>query len=182
VTSPPDDAWTCETCGQAHSGLATVFGSDAPWNWHVATAAQRDAGELSADVCFLPDADPEVGTHFFLRGHVELPLREPLGGEDTFSWSVWVSLSGESLALVFEHWDDPDRADTLPPMFGWLCSDLPYEPSTLGLRTQVHTRAPGRVPLVEVEPSGHPLAIEQAEGVSVHRVAELNAAILGELH
>lgn len=67
-------------------------------------------------------------------------------------------------------------------MFGWLRSDLPYELSTLDLRTQVHTRAPGLVPLVEVEPTGHPLAQEQAAGISVHRVAELNRALLGELH
>jgi hypothetical protein len=182
VTSSDASAWTCTTCGAEHRGLATVFGSDAPWNWHVAGAAERDAGELTGDVCFLPDPDPEVGTHFFLRGHVELPLREPVGDATTFVWSVWVSLSGESLTQVFEHWDDPERAEKVAPMFGYLCSDLPYEPATLGLRTQVHTRAPGLVPLVEVEPTGHPLAVEQAEGITAHRVAELNAEILGELH
>lgn len=182
MTSPEDTSWTCSTCGDEHRGLATVFGSDAPWNWHVAGAAERDAGELTSDVCFLPDPDPEVGTHFFLRGHVELPLREPVAGAETFVWSVWVSLSAESLKLVFDHWDDPDRAAKLPPMFGYLCSDLPYEPATLGLRTQVHTRDPGMVPLVELEPSGHLLSQEQSEGITAHRVAEFNAAILGELH
>ena len=91
MTSSDASAWTCTTCGAEHRGLATVFGSDAPWNWHVAGAAERDAGELTADVCFLPDPDPEVGTHFFLRGHVELPLREPVGDASTFVWSVWVS-------------------------------------------------------------------------------------------
>jgi hypothetical protein len=67
-------------------------------------------------------------------------------------------------------------------MFGYLCSDLPYEPATLGLRTQVHTRDPGMVPLVELEPSSHPLAQEQSAGITAHRVAEFNAAVLGELH
>jgi len=38
------------------------------------------------------------------------------------------------------------------------------------------------VPLVELEPSGHLLAQEQSEGITAHRVAEFNAAILGELH
>lgn len=182
MTFADDASWTCTTCGRPHSGLATVFGSDAPHDWHVATAAQRDEGELTDDVCFLPDADPAQGTHFFLRGHIQLPLLEPLGAEESFTWSVWVSLSIESLEHVFEHWDDPDRAQLLPPMFGWLRSDLPYEPSTLDLRTQVHTRAPGLVPQVEVEPTEHPLAQEQTAGISVHRVAELNRALLGELH
>lgn len=182
MTSADDTAWTCSVCGRSHGGLATVFGSDAPHDWHVASAAQRDAGELSADVCFLPDSDPRAGTHYFLRGHVQLPLLEPLGAEETFTWSVWVSLSGESLAVVFEHWEDPDRAELTPPLFGWLRSDLPYTPTTLGLRTQVHTREPGMVPRIELEPTAHPLAREQAEGITVHRVAELNAAFLGELH
>ena len=30
---------TCSTASE-HRGLATVFGSDAPWNWHVAGAAE----------------------------------------------------------------------------------------------------------------------------------------------
>jgi hypothetical protein len=52
----------------------------------------------------------------------------------------------------------------------------------------MHTRAPGLVPRVEVEQatvpplSSHPLAREQAEGITWHRVAELNAAVYGELH
>jgi hypothetical protein len=157
-----------------------VLGSDAPWDWIAASRAQRDAGELDADVCVLPAPVPEEGARFFLRGHIVLPLTEPVNGARSFAWSVWVSLTAESLALAYEHWDDADRALKVPPLFGWLASELPYEPSTLGLRTQVHTRPPGLVPLVEVDPSGgHPLAREQAEGISRHRVAELNAVILG---
>lgn len=179
----------CPTCGARHGDLATAMGSASPHAWDVATASQRDAGELTDDVCFLPDADParsEGGTSYFLRGEVALPLLD--GGEVTsFSWSVWVLLSGESLELVFEHWDDPDRAERVPPVYGLLASELPYEPSTLDLRAVMHTRPPGLVPRVEVEQSApplswHPLAREQAEGITWHRVAELNAAVYGELH
>ena len=176
---PTAPSWRCSTCGEAHRGLATGFGSQAPEPWQTATEAQREAGELTADVCFLPDEDPDAGTRYFLRGHIELPLLQPVEGESSFAWSVWVSLSGQSLALLFDHWDDPDRAERVPPLFGWLCTALPYEPTTLGLRTQLHTREPGLVPLVELEPTGHPLSREQARGISVHRVAELNAAVRG---
>lgn len=180
MSAPAGGDWTCAVCGEHHHGLALAIGADAPWDWYEASEAQRQAGELTDDVCFLPGEEPGTLTRYFLRGHIELPLWEPVEGETTFAWSVWVSLSGESLALVFEHWDDPDR-EALPPLFGWLCSALPYEPTTLGLRTQVHSRAPGLVPLVEVEPTVHPLAQEQARGIPVHRVAELNAAVLREL-
>ena len=188
----------CPTCGRRHLDLATAMGSASPHAWDVASAAQRDAGELTEDVCFLPDADPAdpadpdaagpgrrvPGTSYFLRGEVALPVLDA-GDVTSFSWSVWVLLSGESLELLFEHWDDADRADRVPPVFGLLASELPYEPSTLDLRAVVHTREPGLVPRIEVEQvdgEPHPLAHEQAEGITWHRVAELNAAVYGELH
>lgn len=174
----------CPTCGGRHLDLATAMGSGSPHAWDVATAAQRDAGELTDDVCFLPDADPHGGTSYFLRGEVTLPLLDA-GDLASFSWSVWVLLSGESLEVLFEHWDEPDRAERVPPVFGLLASELPYEPSTLDLRAVVHTREPGLVPRIELEQahdSPHPLAREQAEGITWHRVAELNAAVYGELH
>ena len=193
------DARPCPTCGGRHLDLATAMGSLSPHAWDVASAAQRDAGELTDDVCFLPDADadgphgphgphgadaPAQGTSYFLRGEVALPVRDA-GDVTSFSWSVWVLLSGESLELLFEHWEDPDRADRVPPVFGLLASELPYEPSTLDLRAVVHTREPGLVPRIEVERTEgepHPLAREQAEGITWHRVAELNEAVYGELH
>jgi len=183
----------CPTCGRRHLDLATAMGSASPHAWDVAAASQRDAGELTEDVCFLPDAgsddsaattDPAPGTSYFLRGEVALPVLDA-GDVTSFSWSVWVLLSGESLELLFEHWDDPERATRVPPVFGLLASELPYEPSTLDLRAVVHTREPGLVPRIEVERAGgepHPLAREQAEGITWHRVAELNAAVYGELH
>ena len=79
-----------------------------------------------------------------------------------------------------EHWDDPRRAD-LPPMFGWLNTQLPYDPATLGLATHVHTREPGVVPLVEPDPgAGHPLVREHRDGMTWHRVAEINATLNGD--
>jgi hypothetical protein len=184
TAAPGPPAAPCPTCGALHLDLATAMGSGSPHAWDVATAAQRDAGELTDDLCFLPEAGPEGGTSYFLRGEVALPLLDG-GDRPAFSWSVWVLVSGESLEVLFEHWDEPDRAERVPPVYGLLASALPYEPSTLDLRAVVRTRAPGLVPRVEVErggPSPHPLAREQAEGISWHRVAELNAAVYGELH
>jgi len=65
-------------------------------------------------------------------------------------------------------------------MFGWLSNELTYEASTLLLATNVHTRAPGVVPWIELQPAlEHPLAVEQREGITWHRVAEINARLLG---
>lgn len=64
-------------------------------------------------------------------------------------------------------------------MFGWLSTALPIYPlETLSLPTLVHTRPVGLRPLVELEPSDHPLAIEQRNGITRARVQELAEAIL----
>jgi hypothetical protein len=165
--------WTCRTCGEVHHGLATAFGADAPQPWSDASDAARADGELTPDQCVLT---VDGTTFHFLRGHIEIAITDSDAGP--FSWSVWVSLSHESMDLVTARWDDPDRA-SLEPLFGWLSNELPYDVSTLNLATNVHTRAPGMVPLVEVDPSlDHPLVREQAAGITMHRLAEINREVM----
>ncbi len=165
--------WTCATCGDSHDGMATVFGSRAPYSWEQATDGERAVGELNADVCALTLGE---ATHFFVRGHLEIPITDR-GGE-TFIWSVWCSQSRESMTLAAQHWEDPDRV-ALRPTFGWLDTALPYDPTTLGLPTHVHTSPPGMVPRIVVDPSAdHPLVRDQQNGLTWHGVAELNRRLL----
>jgi hypothetical protein len=42
----------------------------------------------------------------------------------------------------------------------------------------VHLRGGGIRPFIELEPTDHPLAIEQREGISLERVKELAALLL----
>lgn len=174
--SPTPHTWHCATCGAGHGGLATVFGPLAPDPWASATDDQRARGQINRDMCVLPI---DGTTHHFLRGELRLPIRDAAIGP--FAWSVWVSLSGPNMETTIEHWEDPERAG-LPPMFGWLCTWLmPYDPPTLNLAVNVHTGSPGAVPLIELDPStGHPLAREQVEGITLHRVAELNRLLLAD--
>lgn len=53
-----------------------------------------------------------------------------------------------------------------------------YPATTLYLKTHVHTRPPGRRPFVELEPTEHPLAVEQRTGISSERVREIASAVL----
>lgn len=166
--------WRCGTCGQPHQELATVFGAQAPDVWLHATATEREAGELTGDMCVLEVAGE---WQYFLRGHVEIPLIDAPG--EVFSWSAWVSLSQESVQKIADRWDDPARA-SLPPVFGWLCNELPYDQSTISIATHVHNREPGVVPYIELDPSvDHPLVREQKTGISRHRLAEINNAVMG---
>jgi hypothetical protein len=166
--------WTCARCGEPHEGLATVFGPAAPDAWLGASEDQRSHGELTDDQCHLTVGD---ATLHFIRGHLELPVRDREGKH--LVWSVWCSLSTDNMRTTVEHWNDPERS-ALPPMFGWLNTELPYDATTLDLPTRVHTRVPGVVPLVEPDPAvDHPLVREHREGITWHRVAELNDQLLG---
>jgi hypothetical protein len=71
-----------------------------------------------------------------------------------------------------ELWETEGR-ESEPPYFGWLQSELPYDASTLSLKTHVRTMPVGERPLIEVEPGSHQLAIEQESGISMERVQEI---------
>jgi hypothetical protein len=114
--------------------------------------------------------------HFFIRGNLEIPIH---GEKVGFAYTVWVSLSAANFQRAVHLWDEPSRVDE-PPYFGWLSNRLPGYPDTLLLRTLVHTREVGRRPSVQLEPTDHPLAVEQRNGIEPHRMVEIAQAHLGE--
>lgn len=113
---------------------------------------------------------------FFVRGLIRLPVD---GGSGMFEWGVWVSLSRASFIRTQELWHDPGR-ESEPPMFGWLSTELVdfYGVSTLNLKTMVHMQPVGLRPLVVLEPTDHPLAIEQRSGIRAERVDEIAEQVL----
>ena len=58
------------------------------------------------------------------------------------------------------------------------CAPLPVYPNTLRLKTKVHTQAGNLRPLVELEPTAHPLAVEQRNGITMGRAREIAEALL----
>lgn len=114
-----------------------------------------------------------------LKGLVEIPV---LGSDDVFSWGVWVSLSRENLARMVDLWATPGR-ESEEPYFGWLTTELAvYSSSTVNLKTRVHTRPVGERPLVELEPTDHPLAVEQRMGITADRVREIAEVVMHTKH
>ena len=62
-------------------------------------------------------------------------------------------------------------------------SSIPCYPETLQLKTMVRTRRVGLRPLVELEPTDHPLAVEQRFGITWRRVQEIVETVLhGDRH
>ena len=161
--------FTCHTCGKYHAELPLHYGAPAPASWFAVPEAERaQRCTLTADQCVID------GRYFFVLGNLELPIR---GAQESFSWDVWVSLSEKNFLRATELWNKRGR-ESEPPYFGWLSTALPGYPDTLHLKTHVHTREVGRRPFVELEPTDHPLAVEQRTGITWDRVQEIAELVL----
>ena len=146
--------------------MPSVWAFSAPDYW----GAPEVSGEsfLEDELCCI-DAPDLQELHFFIRGLIEIPVR---GSAELLTYNVWVSLSPANFERAVAHWDDPARTEE-KPYFGWLSNNIPGYPETLQLKTRVHTREPGKRPFVELEPTDHPLAVEQRAGIDAHRLGEV---------
>jgi len=165
-------SYACRRCGERHRGLPMSYGTDAPDYWDPSLAGDKSS-TLGQEQCVIKDE------HFFVRGRLVIPVTDAAGSE--FDWGVWVSLSRESFTRALSLWTTPGR-EREQPYFGWMSTELPlYEPSTLSLGTRVHTQAVGQRPLVELEPTDHPLAVEQRTGITLARVQEIAETLMHAL-
>jgi hypothetical protein len=162
-------AWTCSCCGKQYSTLPLDFGADAPAYWYGIPPDERDArAVLTPDFCTIDGED------HFIRGCLELPI---IGTDEKFVFGAWVSLSEASMRRAAELWDAEVIGDE-PPRFGWLSTNIRVYSRTLELKAGVHFRGGGLRPLVEVEPTDHPLAVDQQKGITMQRVQEIVAALM----
>ncbi|MNZ16093.1 hypothetical protein D3C78_330590 [compost metagenome] len=159
----------CNTCGKPHDELPMCFGPSAPDLWYSIPETERDErGELSSDQCVID------GEHFFVLGRILIPVTDGVG---PFAWLAWISLSESNFLRMCELWERDGR-EAEPPYCGWLQSDLPYEPSTLGLEIQVQTMPLGERPLILFDHTVHPLSVEQYTGITMARVQSIVEAAL----
>ena len=161
----------CAVCGEYHDELPLAFGAAAPFAYAALSEEERARrAALSSDQYVIDDE------WFFVRGQLELPM---IGTDEVFTWGVWVSLSEASFERMGELWEQEGREQELPYL-GRLNTRLPEHiyPDTLNLKARVHTRPVGLRPFVELEPTEHPLAVEQRGGVTWDRVRAIAAAVL----
>jgi len=155
----------CAICGEEHRGLTMAWGADAPASWQALSPDERRFGTLTADWCRIGRAG------LFVRGCLVLRIRGG-GAGDVFTWLVWVRVSAADFRRATSLWRRLARWGHLP-LPGTLDDDLPYTPPTRGLPVRAHYGGAGMRPLVVVEPSSHPLAVEQHGQISHERAVEL---------
>jgi hypothetical protein len=153
--------YQCAICGQLHEDLPDI-GSSEPWQY--LTVPENERGrrtKLTADTCVVDDED------FFIRGVIEIPIYD---FPEVFGFGVWVSQKKAN----FEAYElEPDSSE-IGPFFGWLCTQIScYPVETLALKTMVHFRGGGSRPSIVLEPTDHPLAVDQREGITLDRAWEI---------
>ncbi|MFL5242350.1 MAG: DUF2199 domain-containing protein [Gemmataceae bacterium] len=163
--------FTCRSCGKHHKQTPMDFGFERPSYYYSIPKSQRKKRcSLTSDLCVVDNE------YFFIRGCLEIPV---WGLPKPFVWGVWTSLSQANYKRTLAVWNKSTRVKE-PPYFGWLSSLLPPDlyPDTLQLKTMVHTRKLKERPLVILESTDHPLAVEQREGMTLKRLKTVVGAIL----
>lgn len=153
--------YRCETCGEDHDDLPDI-GAAYPDPWFDVPEADRaDRVEWTTDTCRIDD-------DFFIRGVVEIPV---VDFSRSFAFGVWVSQSRSNYETYLRNFDSAD----IGPFFGWLCTRIKsYRPAdTYLLKTKAHFRGNGRRPRIELEPTDHPLAVDQRTGITLARAWEM---------
>jgi hypothetical protein len=161
-------SWKCATCGEEEADLPLCFGAEAPWRLLVPENEFASRVDLTKDQCVVDEKT------FFIRGHIEIPIQ---GQPEPLAFSVWSSLSEQSFLHMSDRWTSQDRVND-HPYFGWLSSSIPAYPDTIHLKLSVQSRAPGLVPLFTMEPTDHPLSLDQQHGITVERWHEIAHELL----
>jgi len=171
---PPDPVlsargYDCRTCGKHHNEIPLDFAFDAPrYYYQIAPEERARRCKLTEDLCVVEDK------HYFIRGCLEIPIVDVPA---RFVWGVWTSLSKANFDRTMELWDSEERLHE-PPYFGWLSSSIPGYPETLSLKSHVHSRRKRMRPYVELEPTEHPLAVEQRNGITMDRAIAMAEMML----
>jgi hypothetical protein len=159
----------CKRCGKFHSEVPLNYRSEAPIYYDEIPQKERaKRATLSEDQCVID------GKHYFIAGNVEIPIK---GSNQTFTYTVWVSLSEKNFMRAAALWHKKGR-EKEPPYFGWLSTRLPGYPDTVNIKTMVHTQPVGIRPTIELEPTDHPLAVEQRDGISRERIETIAELVL----
>jgi len=147
------------TCGEVHEDLPDLV-ADRP-DVDIPAEEWELRVQLTSDTCIVDDKS------FCIRGIIEIPIHDY---SRPFGFDVWVSQKREN----FYQYLDNFESEKVGPFFGWLCTRLSYYPiDTLHLKTTVHFRGKGLRPFIELEPTDHPLSLDQRNGISLEKALEI---------
>jgi hypothetical protein len=166
-----DRNWLCPCCGMRHAGLFDLA-SGKPEFWRGSEEKRPNSEVRTSDNILTEDFCVLAGEFFFVRCVLQLPV---VGASDVyFGFGVWATLSKKNFDIYLDTFDSGHQGG-LGPWFGWFSNRLKGYPDTLNLKCHVAPREGRNRPYIELEPTPHPLAIEQREGITFDRLLEIYA-------
>jgi hypothetical protein len=151
----------CTVCNQEHDELPDIAADRPDVWWSIPKHERTRRIQLTADTCVLD------GEQFFIRAVLEIPIHDY---ERPFGFGVWVSQKRENFETYLAQ---PDTSE-IGPYFGWLTTSIKYyAPDTYMLKTRAHFRDGNLRPWIELEPTDHPLAVDQREGITLAKALEI---------
>ncbi|CAI8715121.1 MULTISPECIES: DUF2199 domain-containing protein [Pseudomonas] len=153
----------CSQCGKDHADDLGELAFRRPDALFALSAEEREHKvRESNDWCVI------AGERFFLRALLPLAVAQM---NDSYCIGIWVELQPSDFERVCELWRDEGQAGE-PPFAVRLANSIANLPETLGLEGLLQLSGPTSRPSVTLSASSHPLAVEQANGISLHRAHE----------
>lgn len=163
----------CAECGRVHD-TPLAYGIPAPDLWNQLSPSERQHSHLDQELCSIVIRSDPASPHHFVRGRILLPISDR---SHALELGVWSSLSPTGWRTILERWQVAGR-EYDHPYFGWLSNEIsPFYRNTTNLKLHVHTQPLGIRPVFELEPTNHPLAVDQREGISWARVEAMASAL-----
>jgi len=170
---PIQYSFTCSCCGKTYEELPLCFGSKYPDYYFSIPEEEREKRvELYESLCVIDEQ------HFFHRGRITIPITDH---DEDLLFNVWTSISKENFEIRNDLWNDPARVGHAP-YFGWLQTIVPTYGDTLNIKTVARENEVGLIPSIEVIEEGHPLRLDQQNGISFETALEKVQQILKEWH
>jgi hypothetical protein len=163
--------FVCSFCGEHHEEEMLDIRAQFPDPiFELPEEERASRADIGDDASVLDRGSPD--TRFFVRGLVELPIRD---ADDFFAYGAWVEVNEEAFRRIGDLWWD-SRGSEVPPFPGRLANELEPYVSTAGLDCEVQLRERNRVPSISVR-SDHRLTTDQVSGITFERVHELAAIV-----
>lgn len=153
-------SYQCQICGGAHDGLPDIAFKWPDTYFGIPEEERSARVRGSTDTCAIDDE------YFFIRGLILIPVH---GQSSELGIGVWVSQKRENFEAYLKEFDSAE----IGPFFGWLSNRLPfYDQDTWALRTMARFQGNKQRPLIDLEPSDHPLYADYSQGVTLARAWE----------
>ena len=156
----------CRCCGKELGEFTTDIGYQLPdVVWSIPEPRREKLARYTSDLC-------QYGERFFLRGLALVPI---IGTDEHFGWGLWVEVSRTDFDKYVAGYDRDGTGE--PPIPAKLANTPPGYQDTASVSAQVFFGPASDRPRIILEPGPHQLAREQATGITIERVHELNDAV-----